>query len=481
MVNSRYCRLFAVVVLSLWLPTTANAQGTRSTETYKRIKAGIDAIPSIDTHDHLWPFERLPALTETKAGKVVNLAGLWRNSYLPGYNAISPWKPEDDFDSWWGRARHNFDNVRSASFYRYQLPAFQDLYGVDFDRITDAQAKQLNEKIVANYKDPKWIYEVVTERANIELMFNDTYWACHDFTQSYPWEVVVFNVTRLVRGFHPAEFEVRGPWGGDDPYAFAKKHGLAVDTLDDYLAVLDRLFLEAKDKGIVNLKCTLAYMRTLRFENVAKDKAEAAFGKRQAQLTPEQIKDFEDFIMWRLCELSAKYELPFQIHTGQARIQGSNPMNLVDLIEANPKTKFILFHGGFPWVGEMGVIVQKHGYHVWADSVWLPELSYATAKRAFHEWLDAFPSNRIMWGADCNNAEGIYGATEFHRRCIAEVLAEKVMAGDLVEEHALAIGRQNMRDNALELFPQLKERLWKHKGIKLEPPLAGAKNAGSPK
>ena len=43
--------------------------------------------------------------------------------------------------------------------------------------------------------------------------------------------------------------------------------------------------------------------------------------------------------MWRLCELSAKYEIPFQIHTGDARIQGSNPMNLVNLIEANPRTK----------------------------------------------------------------------------------------------------------------------------------------------
>jgi len=49
------------------------------------------------------------------------------------------------------------------------------------------------------------------------------------------------------------------------------------------------------------------------------------------------------------------------------------------------------------------------------------------------------------------------------------VLAEKVIAGDLTEEHALAIGRQIMRENALELFPQLKERLWKHKGQKLEP------------
>jgi len=75
-----------------------------------------------------------------------------------------------------------------------------------------------------------------------------------------------------------------------------------------------------------------------------------------------------------------------------------------------------------------------------------------------------------MWGADANHAEGIYGATEMTRRCLAEVLAEKVDRGDLREEHAVGIGRQILRDNALALFPQLERKLWKHKGIKLSPP-----------
>jgi len=91
------------------------------------------------------------------------------------------------------------------------------------------------------------------------------------------------------------------------------------------------------------------------------------------------------------------------------------------------------------------------------------------AKRAYHEWLEVMPSDRIMWGADCNHAEGIYGATEFTRRCLAEVLAEKVAAGGLREEDALRVGRQVLRENALKLFPQLKDRLWKHKG-RLTPP-----------
>jgi hypothetical protein len=69
-----------------------------------------------------------------------------------------------------------------------------------------------------------------------------------------------------------------------------------------------------------------------------------------------------------------------------------------------------------------------------------------------------------MSGADCNHAEGIYGATVFTRRCLAEVLADKVEQGGLLEEHAMRIGKQTLRDNALELFPQLQSRLWKRKG-----------------
>ena len=102
--------------------------------------------------------------------------------------------------------------------------------------------------------------------------------------------------------------------------------------------------------------------------------------------------------------------------------------------------------------------------NVWIDSVWLPTISYSAAKRAYHEYLDTMPSDKIMWGADCTHAEGIYGATETTRRCLAEVLAERVDAGNLDLADAERIGRQILRDNALKLFPQLRDRLWKHRG-----------------
>jgi uncharacterized protein len=447
--------------LCLALVPEASGQSVKGSDTYRRIKAGIDAVPAIDTHDHLLPFDHVPQLmVETDHGKGMTLFSLWAQSYYPQVGTVQPRKPGETFDAWWARARHDFDNARATGFYRYHLPAFRDLYGVDFDRLTDDQARALDVKIFDNYRDERWVRDVVTKRANIELMLNDPYWGRLDFKTTYPFEVQAFNVTTLVDA-HDASVHKGKP--SDDPYAFARAHGLKVETIDDYLTVLDRLFEAAKAAGAVCLKSTKAYERTLLYENVPKERAAKAFGKPRSAVTPQERKDFEDYIMWRLVERSAKYDLPFQIHTGHGRLQGSSPMLLLDLIEANPKTKFILFHGGYPWVGETGAILLRHWRHVWVDSVWIATISPTMARRAFHEWLEVMPSNRLLWGADCQHVEGVYGATVLMRETLAEVLAEKVDRGDLTEEHAARIGRQVLRENALELFPQLKGKLWRGK------------------
>jgi hypothetical protein len=114
---------------------------------YGRIKASLDAVPLIDTHDHLQAFENLPGFVETEEGVGMNLAGLWTQSYLSWIQPITPWEPRMPFDAWWAKARSDFSNVRSTSFYQYVRVAFQDLYGMDFDRITDAQARELNDRI----------------------------------------------------------------------------------------------------------------------------------------------------------------------------------------------------------------------------------------------------------------------------------------------------------------------------------------------
>lgn len=435
-------------------PDAKEAPDVRNAPVYLRVKASLDAVPAIDTHDHLFPFDKIPGWTETDRGRGMTLHSIWANSYYTWTNPLSAWRPGESFDDWWPRAEHDFDDARATSFYRYLLPAFRDLYGVDFDSINAEQAKELNRRIFDHYRDSAWLEEVIVKRANIELMFVDPFWARLQFEKAYEFSVPVLNVTRMVVGTHAENFSS----ALDSPYVFAERAGKPIVDLDGYLATLDAIFVAAVEKETACLKSTLAYERTLEFRDVPRERAERAFGKKLADLSQDERRDFEDFIFRRLCELSAKHDLPFQIHTGQARVQGSNPMLLVDLIEANPQTKFVLFHGGFPWIGETGVIAMRHK-NVWVDSCWLPTLSYTVAKRAYQEWLEVMPSNRLMWGADAVQAEGIYAATEFTRECLADALAEKIERGELREEHALRIGGQIMRENALALFPKLRRRV----------------------
>ena len=449
-------KMLVVLFSFVAIASSTKADDIKQTDVYARIKASIDRVRAIDSHDHLRSFDAIPERVETPDGRGMTLYSLWSGSYYRWTNPLAAWPASGDFDEWWGEAKHSFDDARATSFYRYLLPAFTDLYGVDFEQITDEEARELSERIFQNYRDDTWLMEVITRRANIELMFIDPYWARLKFPQEYKFAVPVFNVTKLMQASHPTQVESEL----DSPFAFAAQKGLSTETFDDFLAVVETLFAEAVSRGCICLKSTQAYERTLRYEEVPRERAAEIYGMQKEEISDAEQKAFEDFMFWQVCRLSAKYDLPFQVHTGQARVQGSNPMLLVDVIAGNPETKFVLFHGGFPWVGETGVIAMRHK-NVWIDSVWLPTLSYTMGKRAYQEWLEMIPSDRIMWGADTVNAEGIYAATEFTRRCLAEALAEKVERGELLEEHAYRIGRQVMRENALKLFPKLKRRLWR--------------------
>ncbi|HBO42812.1 MAG TPA: hypothetical protein DD670_02510 [Planctomycetaceae bacterium] len=450
------------LAILFFLPAlSANAGDVKDTEVYARLKASLDAVPAIDTHSHL----RGPSDIQRAIPRDPNsqrplhsvLSWVWTRSYYTWAHPLPPWPKDDYFETWWTAAQKDFDNSRARSAYRSLLPIFSDLYGVDFETLTVEQAKELNARMEKNYVDPDWPEEVIVKRANVELMVIDSFIRPMQVRDHFPFTVSVCNVKWYINGFHPSEFKSgKGP----DPYEFAKHHNLPVESLDDYVAVLDRIIAEAKKAGAVGLKSPIAYDRTLQFDWVPKERAEQAFGKPSSQLTPAQIKDFQDYIFWQTAVLAAKHDLPFQIHTGHALIPGSNPMNLVNVIQGNPRTKFVLFHGGFPWVGESGMIALKYP-NVYLDSVWMPTLSYTMGKRAFKEWLDMFSSNRIMWGSDMATVEGTYGATVYARQCITEALAEKVVAKELREEDALRIGRQILRENALEVYPALRDRVKK--------------------
>ena len=147
-------KVAAAVACFCWISVALTAQDG---EVYERLKSYLESVPAIDTHDHLPPFSRLPGYRETQQGRGMNLAGLWHNSYFKWVHSLTPWTERGSFQDWWSRAKGDFRNARATSVYRYMLPAFRDLYGVDFESMTPEQADELNRRIFANYRDEKWL------------------------------------------------------------------------------------------------------------------------------------------------------------------------------------------------------------------------------------------------------------------------------------------------------------------------------------
>jgi hypothetical protein len=106
--------------------------------------------------------------------------------------------------------------------------------------------------------------------------YHRPYWAKLDFVPEYPFEAHVLHVSSLLSGFHRSEY-ANVP--SEDPYAFASAHGIAVDSLADYVGLLDRMMAMAKAKGAVGLKSTRAYQRTLDFPKVPAERAAEVFGR----------------------------------------------------------------------------------------------------------------------------------------------------------------------------------------------------------
>ena len=227
-------------------------------------------------------------------------------------------------------------------------------------------------------------------------------------------------------------------------------------SLADYLAFCDILLQKNLQKGAVALKNSMAYGRSLDYENVPEKVAGELYALPSEKLNREQAKKIQDFVFHWIIRKSAEYKLPIQIHTGYLAGNGNTldngrPLKLNDLFLEYPEARFVLFHGGFPWTGEFAAF-GKMFPNVYLDLVWLPQISRERAVQALDEMLDMVPYNKFFWGGDCGYIEESAGSLEYGRSVVAEVLSARIDRGLLTEELAKEIIRAIFRENAIRVF-----------------------------
>ena len=241
------------------------------------------------------------------------------------------------------------------------------------------------------------------------------------------------------------------------------KHGIGIQSFDDVLAGLGKIFEEYIRRGAIAIKSVAAYYRSLKYELVTHKEAEEIFNLAEDSRTGEMHYKFQNFIMHHIVKMVDEKEMPIQFHTGKLAwnfqtVTNTNPVLLTNLLQKYRSAKFDLFHGGLPYANEFGILANNFP-NVYLDLNGLMWTSFSITKKYLSEWIEMVPQNKIVWGADSFRVlEGVVGQVYYFRKILAEVLAEKVQNGYFDEEAAILLANNILFQNAQDLF-SLKERI----------------------
>src|SRR3984957_4895495 len=179
-------------------------------------------------------------------------------------------------------------------------------------------------------------------------------------------------------------------------------------TLDAYLKQLVTPILEQqKANGAVAEKFEIAYLRSFGFDDVPQ--AEAAHIYATLLHTPHpnetQYKRLQDFLFRYIAAECGRLNLPVHIHTtsgggGYFDIAGDNPLLLEPLFN-DPRlrhTNFVLLHGGWPLIHEIGSLLQKPNVPL-ALSQQSLMISPRPMSQWLREWIELYPE-KILYATD---------------------------------------------------------------------------------
>jgi hypothetical protein len=284
----------------------------------------------------------------------------------------------------------------------------------------------------------------MTETCRYVKAIQDAYWdpgSNNGHPEVFP---TAFRINSFLFGYSPTAADHDG---ANALVLYSK----SLRDLDDYLGFLRETILTARRNGAVALKLPAAYDRGLDFAAADQRQAAKALRPNGGQPGPEEIKAFQDFVVFEICRIAAELEMPLQCHTGMGLLERSNALWLQEAIKANPGTQFVLLHCSYPWTADAAALCQVYP-NVYPDLAWLPLLSPSVACATLRTLIEAGVADRICWGCDTWTPEESCGALAAVRDVLAEVLVERVRAGWSSFDDALDLERRILFNNAAALY-----------------------------
>ena len=344
----------------------------------------------------------------------------------------------------WSLLRRAIDYAGNTSYWRHNVVMYQRLFGLQDDELDDGNWRAVNEQIAAKTADADWYRHVTEDICGLRTQVRNVSWY-------EAWEPQFFTaILRMEPALHLLEADPRS--------RLEDRLGRSLDSLE---AARDgvRAMLEAYvARGARGIKLGHAYWRTLASADVPATVAGRTFQRalRGEPVTPEETTQFQDHMIFFLADLVEEMGLVFQIHTGVQTnwglIRDSDPLHLIPLIQAHRGAKFDLFHAGYPYVREMGML-GKHYPNVYLNMCWMYVVSMEASRQGLSEWIDLVAGERLLgFGSDVSYPELIYPHLIMARSCLADVLAAKVERDFLSKRVALELLRKMLHDNPARLF-----------------------------
>jgi predicted TIM-barrel fold metal-dependent hydrolase len=347
-------------------------------------------------------------------------------------------------DQRWGLLKPVLDKSRNVSYWRHNIVTFQTLFDLPDEDLRDDNWEALNETIRRRTADPDWYHHVTVEVCNLRTQAKNIPWF-------QDWEPEYF--TAILRMERALEL-----WQEETRRELEEHLDCSITDLASCRQALVDLVEQYQCRGAVGIKLAHAYRRTLHSDRVDEPTAAAVFDAalRGEELSPEQVKQFEDHIIFFLAGLCSDSALIFDIHTGVqsnwGHIPDSDPLLLLPLIHAHKSTRFNLYHAGYPYSREIGML-GKHCPNVWLNMAWMYVITMEGSRQCLSEWLDLVPGYRILgFGSDVGWPELIYGHLVMARSCLADVLAQKVRRDFLSRQAALDLARMMLHGSPVEFY-----------------------------
>ncbi len=423
-----------------------------SRQLYERIKAGVDEIWLVDTHEHL------PLEAERNA-KTVDLFSEYFAHYASS-DLVSAGFPEEKLewlrdtsvplDERWAKFAPYWARMRHTAYARSILIASEGLFGID--DINEQTYAELSSAITAANK-PGWYRTVLKDKCRIDRSIVNI--GTSDVDRELFKPVIPANWHAYLRT-------------GESIRTLERLSGVPIRGIETLVDAIEQHLTAEAGKDVAGVKLGIAYLRSLRFEKTTRADAERVLrpllggefeGGRYpgTEISWDDARPLIDFLVHTVVEIAERLDLPVQIHTGLLAgtgnyIVNSKPTDLANLFFEYPRCRFDIFHGGYPYSRELATL-GKNFQNVYVDMCWMHIISPAASCAMLHEWLDTVPESKIFaFGGDYVFVEGVYGHAEIARENVARVLAERVSWGYITEDEALGLATKILRTNAAEFF-----------------------------